>query len=96
MGDIKFYSITYRAFKITELEDRCEDYGQTAIYNGGMKDGEDEFKLDKGHIFVKGKKTAVCKNTADMILKSRFNKYFTVTEPGIHRGLFDCSGCDEQ
>ena len=27
VGDIKFYSITVRAFKIPEIEDRCEDYG---------------------------------------------------------------------
>mgnify|MGYP001576671634 CR=1 FL=1 len=27
LGDIKFYSITVRALKINELEDKCEDYG---------------------------------------------------------------------
>jgi len=27
LGSIKFYSITIRAFKLSTLEDRCEDYG---------------------------------------------------------------------
>ncbi len=34
-GNIKFYSITVRAFKL-ELEDRCEDHGQVAYYIGTL------------------------------------------------------------
>ncbi|MEZ4873690.1 MAG: methyltransferase domain-containing protein [Bdellovibrionales bacterium] len=32
----RFFSITIRAFKLP-LEDRCEDYGQIAFYNGGIE-----------------------------------------------------------
>ncbi len=35
---IKFYSLTVRAFKLNDLEDRCEDYGQTATYKGTVFD----------------------------------------------------------
>jgi SAM-dependent methyltransferase len=31
-----FYSITHRCFKIDDLEDRCEDYGEKAKYLGGI------------------------------------------------------------
>jgi arsenite methyltransferase len=35
LGKIKFWSITYRLFKLPGmLEDRCEDYGQVAFYLG--------------------------------------------------------------
>ena len=32
VGMIDFRSITIRAFKLSSLEDLCEDYGQVAIY----------------------------------------------------------------
>lgn len=36
LGEAKFYSITYRLFKMPEemLETKCEDYGQVAMYKG--------------------------------------------------------------
>jgi hypothetical protein len=46
LGDIKFYSITVRAFKLKGLEDKCEDFGQTATYKGTIKDFSKEFNLD--------------------------------------------------
>ena len=33
-GNIRFYSATYRLFKIAELETECEDYGQAVRYRG--------------------------------------------------------------
>lgn len=36
--DPKFYSITIRAFKISSLEDRCEDYQNSVTYCGGIPD----------------------------------------------------------
>ncbi len=63
LGDIKFYSITVRAYKIPEMEDRCEDYGEEAIYKGTLGQGlEKEFKFDRSHIFKTGEKLRVCKN----------------------------------
>lgn len=35
LGEARFYSITYRLFKLPgHLEDLCEDYGQVAVYKG--------------------------------------------------------------
>lgn len=36
LGEAKFYSVTYRLFKMPEgmLETKCEDYGQVAVYKG--------------------------------------------------------------
>lgn len=77
-GNITFYSITYRLWKIPELEDACEDYGHIAIYNGGIPESPFYFKLDNTHIFEKDKPERVCGNTALMLSKTRFAGYFKV------------------
>lgn len=92
---MKFYSITYRCFKLDDLEDRCEDYGQKAKYLGGIEEQEEEFFLDNSHTFKKGESAPICGNTASMLKDSRFGKYFEVDERGHHRGLFDCSKTSE-
>ncbi|RAP37768.1 methyltransferase type 11 [Candidatus Marinamargulisbacteria bacterium SCGC AAA071-K20] len=97
LGDIKFYSITVRAFKLN-LEDRCEDYGQTVTYKGSMENLSDQFVLDDHHTFKKGEAVKVCGNSSDMILKTRFADHFTYTgDKSIHLGAFDCNPiqCDE-
>ena len=53
LGDIKFYSITVRAFKLADLEDKCEDYGQSATYLGTIDEHPDKFVLDSEHEFKK-------------------------------------------
>jgi arsenite methyltransferase len=91
LGNIKFYSITIRAFKLT-FEDICEDYGQVATYNGALANNTHEFILDDHHTFFTNKPMLVCGNTADMVSKTRFSKYFTVTgDKSTHFGPFDCS-----
>ena len=90
IGMVNFTSKTVRAFKI-DLEDRCEDYGQVATYNGGAPDAPHSFMLDDHHEFYSGKPMLVCGNTADMILKSHYAKYFEVQgNKDTHFGLFDC------
>jgi len=91
VGDISFYSITIRAFKLSSLEDRCEDFGQTATYKGGVEGFEKAFLLDDHHSFAVDESVAVCGNTADMLSLTRFSPFFTITERGEHKGLFDCS-----
>lgn len=89
-GMMEFYSITVRAFKM-DLEDRCEDFGQMAIYKGGIKDSEQFFILDDHHLFEKNKPMAVCGNTANMLSQSRYGEYFTIHgDMKTHFGLFDC------
>lgn len=95
IGFANFASITYRLFKLDGLEDACEDYGQIAIYKGGIDNSRYEFKLDGSHVFLKGKPEPVCGNTALMLKKTRFGKYFDIRgDTKTHYGLFP--GCGEK
>lgn len=86
----RFYSITVRAFKLP-LEDRCEDYGQVAYYNGTIENNPTFFALDDHHRFEKGRPMLVCSNTAMMLQDTRFNPHFRIVgDTSTHYGLFDC------
>ena len=92
IGFVNFDSITYRLFKIPELEDMCEDYGQVLTYLGTIKQLPHTYQLDNHHIFETGKPERVCSNTAMMIEKTRLKKHFKVQgDLTTHFGLFDCS-----
>jgi ubiquinone/menaquinone biosynthesis C-methylase UbiE len=96
-GDIEFYSMTIRAFKLGTLEDLCEDYGQTAKYLGTIKESSDKFALDDHHIFKTGKPMMVCGNTASMLQETRYKDHFEITgDRSVHYGVFpcDCSNTD--
>jgi ubiquinone/menaquinone biosynthesis C-methylase UbiE len=92
IGNIEFDSITYRLFKIDELEDACEDFGQAVIYKGTIPGYPDKFTLDKGHIFETGRSASVCGNTYLMLNKSRFSEHFEYFGTmNVHFGEFkDC------
>lgn len=83
---VRFYSVTVRAFKIATMEDRAENYQQTATYTGCCASGQ---KFDSRFSFRKGKAVPVDSNTAEILTKSRYSKRFRVTERGKHRGLAD-------
>lgn len=88
---ISFYSITERAFKFKKpLDRRCEDYGQTATYKGNVPGHPAKFALDDHHIFEAARPMAVCQNTARMLSETRLSKYFNVTKPLQHFGIFPC------
>jgi arsenite methyltransferase len=91
LGMIDFYSITIRAFKLP-LEDRCEDYGQVATYKGTLEMAPDSFILDDRHVFNTNESIPVCGNTAMMLQKTRYAKYFDITgDSSTHYGLFNRS-----
>jgi len=92
VGKIKFYSATYRLFKIPELDDQCEDYGQGVVYNGTIEESKEEFVLDDHHTFEAGKVYSVCRNTYLMLNATRFKADFSFFGAGKeHYGLFE--GC---
>ena len=81
-----------RAALELELEDICEDYGQTATYLGTIAGNPHTFALDDHHLFVTGKPMLVCGNTAAMVQQTRFSPHFRVTgDTSVHYGPFDCS-----
>lgn len=91
IGMVNFKSITVRAFKIP-LEDRCEDFGQVAVYKGTITEHPHAFDLDDHHHFEKGKPLRVCGNTYDMLGSSRYAAHFDlIGDKSIHFGLFDCA-----
>ncbi|MGB3623885.1 methyltransferase domain-containing protein [Ketobacter sp. MCCC 1A13808] len=89
---IRFFSATYRLFKINDLEPACEDYGQSVIYNGGLPYSKDAFLLDKHHIIKTGEVFPVCGNTYRMLSETRFKPFFQFNGNTVeHYGLFE--GC---
>ncbi|ODA66531.1 arsenite S-adenosylmethyltransferase [Methyloligella halotolerans] len=92
LGAARFYSATYRLFKIPQFEPSCEDYGQAVIYNGGIAEEPDVFVLDDHHAIARGKVFPVCGNTWHMLKESRFAPYFEfIGDFSNHYGLFE--GC---
>jgi arsenite methyltransferase len=55
LGPIRFFSATYRLFKISSLESDCEDYGQAVKYKGTITAAPFVFSLDAHHHIEKGK-----------------------------------------
>lgn len=91
-GNLKFYSATYRLFKLAGLETACEDYGQAVIYKGTMTESPAVFTLDEHHVIQAGKVFPVCGNTWRMLKGTRFAKHFEfVGDFSQHFGIFE--GC---
>ncbi|MCS3902571.1 SAM-dependent methyltransferase [Methylohalomonas lacus] len=92
LAPAKFYSATYRLFKIDNLEPACEDYGQAVIYKGGIEHYPHTFVLDNHHHIERGRVFPVCGNTWRMLAESRFAPYFEfIGDFSTHHGIFP--GC---
>ena len=101
VGAARFTSQTLRLFKLSaresfsaegDLDPRCEDYGQVAIYRGSIPEHPALFALDDHHLFETGRPERVCRNTAAMLEKTRFKDHFQVIgDASTHYGLFNCS-----
>jgi len=95
LGFATFTSRTIRAFKLNDLEDICEDYGQVAVYCGGIEGYPHFFDLDDHHRFITGKPMLVCGNTASMLSNTRYGKAFKVFgDRSVHFGVFGECGDD--
>lgn len=97
IGMTAFYSETIRAFKLTDLEDICEDYGQTAVYKGTIPEAPHFFDLDDHHHFIAHKPMLVCGNTAAMLSETRLAPHFVVNGGrSRHFGPFECGPAAEK
>lgn len=95
LGNARFFSATYRLFKLDGLEPACEDYGQAVIYKGGIPYAEDAFMLDAHHRIEKGRVFPVCGNTWAMLKETRFAPHFDfIGDFSQHYGIFE--GCGTQ
>ena len=94
LGEIEFFSATYRLFKLDGLEPSCEDYGQAVRYKGTIEGASDVFLLDKHHQIETGKIFPVCGNTWKMLIETRFAQHFEFFgDFSNHFGIFE--GCGE-
>ncbi len=92
LGNVQFSSVTVRAFKLALLEDRCEDFGQVAYYEGTIPEHPHAFILDDHHVFETGRPMLVCGNSAAMVEETRYGQHFCVVgDRSVHYGLFDCA-----
>lgn len=92
VGNTRFFSATYRLFKLDGLEPDCEDYGQAVIYRGGIQGHEQRFILDKHHAIEAGRVFPVCGNTWRMLRETRFADHFEfIGDFSQHYGIF--AGC---
>lgn len=95
LGDIQFFSVTYRLWKIEGLESDCEDFGQAVAYKGTVEESAHSLKLDDHHVFPKGKIMSVCGNTYKMLHDTRFKDHFDFYGSwDTHYGIFE--GCGGQ
>jgi len=93
LGERRFYSATYRLFKLDELEPACEDYGQSVRYLGTIAHHPDTFILDEHHKIHTGKMFPVCGNTYRMLSDTRFAEHFEFFgDWQVHYGIFDDCG----
>jgi len=95
VGMIDFFSLTIRAFKLSSLEDICEDYGQVAYYLGTIPDHPFQFELDDHHTFETNKPILVCGNTAAMLGSTRYGRHFRIVgDTSVHYGPFESGSAD--
>jgi arsenite methyltransferase len=93
LGASKFFSATYRLFKLDGLEASCEDYGQAVVYKGDIADQPEAFALDGQHLIERGKVFAVSGNTWRMLADTRFRPHFDfLGDFSTHYGIFPGSG----
>ena len=89
LGAAKFFSATYRLFKLDGLETACEDYGQAVVYKGDIADQPEAFALDGHHLIERGKVFPVCGNTWRMLADTRFQPHFDfIGDFSTHYGIF--------
>ncbi len=92
VGNLRFFSATYRLFKLEGLETDCEDYGQAVVYRGTLPQQPHRFVLDKHHDIEAGRVFPVCGNTWRMLHDTRFREHFDfIGSFGRHLGIFE--GC---
>ncbi len=84
VGNVKFFSATFRLFKILDLDCACEDYGQAVIYKGSIETSPKVFVLDERCKFEKDRVVPVCRNTMKLLHGSRFKDHFDFIGNGRH------------
>ena len=92
LGGARFFSATWRLFRLEGLEPACEDYGQAVRYRGSLPGAETLYRFDKHHAIEAGRVFPVCGNTWRMLAGTRLAPHFDFLDgQGRHLGRF--AGC---
>ena len=92
LGGARFFSATWRLFRLEGLEPACEDYGQAVRYRGTLPGLAESYRLDKHHLIEAGRVFPVCGNTWRMLADTRLAPHFDFLDGcGQHLGIFP--GC---
>ena len=95
LGGARFFSATWRLFRLDGLEAACEDYGQAVRYRGSLPGAEALYRLDKHHAIEAGRVFPVCGNTWRMLAGTRLAPHFDFLDGGgRHLGRF--AGCGSE
>lgn len=78
LGGALFWVVTFRLFKLPDLEDGEEDYGQGALYRGTIPGCAHHFVLDSADRFETGRTRRVGGNTSLILQTSRLAPHFKV------------------
>jgi SAM-dependent methyltransferase len=78
LGGVVFWAVTFRLFKVRNLEDGEEDYGQAALYSGTIPGCAHHFRLDAENLFETGRAERIGGNTARILETSRFAPHFRI------------------
>ncbi|KAK9659773.1 hypothetical protein K7432_018531 [Basidiobolus ranarum] len=70
VGDVKFYSITYRLFKISTLKQARKYQGHTATYLGTIPGHPEGYLLDACTYLLKDQPISVSVNSAEILSKT--------------------------
>jgi ubiquinone/menaquinone biosynthesis C-methylase UbiE len=90
LGDIKFFSITYRLFKNEDLELGEENFNLSVKYLGDIDETGDEFLFDDKTTFKKGENYLVSGNTFNILKGSRYKGNFEfIGNQNTHYGIFN-------
>ena len=76
LGNIRFFSATWRLFRLDGLDSAGEDYGQAVVYRGTLPGEPVRLALDKRHAFDAGRVVPVSGNTWRMLHDSRLRSHF--------------------
>lgn len=89
LGGVRFWAVTFRLFKVRDLEDGEEDYGQAARYLGTIPGCHHHFRLDADNHFETGRALRVGGNTARILAVSRLRPHFDLLgDQSLHFGPF--------
>lgn len=89
VGDLRFRSVTVRLFRAAGLEVGQENYGQCAVYKGGLAECPEAFRWARDLVFPVGAAVEISGNMASMLQQSRLAPFFDILgDDKCHLGAF--------